>query len=183
MTAAVGLDLSLTSTGVALASGQTRTIRTSIPANATATQRAQRLDNILRRLEPMLRHGQPVVAMLEGYAGFQQGNTAARLGELHGPVMVRCVQLGMAVYEVAPSTLKKYATGDGRADKLAMVAAAQSLGYRPVNDDEADAALLRHMAVHYAQLKAKDFEQEATPSEWAAYQFDVLLGLAPGWPA
>ena len=46
---------------------------------------------------------------------------------------------------VHTATLKKWATGNGRASKEDMVRTAVSLGYQPMNDDEADAIhLLRY---------------------------------------
>lgn len=46
-------------------------------------------------------------------------------------------------YEGVPvGTIKKFATGKGNADKAAMMAAVQSWGHNPVDDNEADAIAL-----------------------------------------
>ncbi len=43
---------------------------------------------------------------------------------------------------VPVATIKKHATGKGNADKAAMVAAMQALGFKPTDDNEADALAL-----------------------------------------
>ena len=48
---------------------------------------------------------------------------------------------------VPVGVIKKHATGKGNADKAAMVAAMQAMGYRPVDDNEADALALLHWAL------------------------------------
>jgi Holliday junction resolvasome RuvABC endonuclease subunit len=55
-----------------------------------------------------------------------------------------CEAQGIPYAGVPVATIKKHATGKGNADKAAMVAAMQALGYAPADDNEADAlALLR----------------------------------------
>ena len=51
-------------------------------------------------------------------------------------------------YEGVPvGTIKKHATGKGNAGKPLMMAAMQELGYKPVDDNEADALALLHYAI------------------------------------
>jgi len=49
---------------------------------------------------------------------------------------------------VHTATLKKFATGSGRADKKDMVQAAQKRGWNPQDHNEADAALLLEYALN-----------------------------------
>jgi Holliday junction resolvasome RuvABC endonuclease subunit len=49
---------------------------------------------------------------------------------------------------VHTATLKKFATGNGRASKSDMIRAASARGWNPQNDNEADAALLLEYAVN-----------------------------------
>ena len=49
--------------------------------------------------------------------------------------------------EEHPNSVKKWATGSGRAEKHEMVAAAEARGWAPANDDEADALMLLDMTV------------------------------------
>jgi Holliday junction resolvasome RuvABC endonuclease subunit len=46
---------------------------------------------------------------------------------------------------VPVGTIKKHATGEGNANKEAMIAAAVSRGFRPIDDNEADALALLHL--------------------------------------
>lgn len=48
---------------------------------------------------------------------------------------------------VHTASLKKWATGSGRADKSVMISEAKRRGYKPVDDNEADACLLYDYAV------------------------------------
>lgn len=158
MTAVIGLDLSLTCSGVALTDGSTRSIR----PHCGPDHPARRLNEIIGRLDGCLRHGHPTIAIIEGYnPGGHQGFTACRLGELGGAVRLRLFELGIAYFEVAPAQLKKYATGNGGASKDEMVAAAEAAGGRPANHDEADAWWLRHMGVAVVTRHADDEHRQA----------------------
>ncbi len=50
-----------------------------------------------------------------------------------------CEQNGIPYQGVPVGTIKKFATGRGNAKKPEMIAAAQSWGFKPVDDNEADA--------------------------------------------
>ena len=69
-----------------------------------------------------------------------------KLAEFRGILLEVCDTLNMPEPEfVNVSTLKKWATGNGRATKLDMVhACVTRYNYRPGNDDEADAMHLYH---------------------------------------
>ncbi len=51
---------------------------------------------------------------------------------------------------VAPTTLKKFATGSGRAGKQEMMEAVRKMGFDPVDDNEADAIALITYALQMA---------------------------------
>lgn len=51
-------------------------------------------------------------------------------------------------YEGVPvGTIKRYVTGKGNANKQAVTVAVRALGYRPEDDNEADAIALLHWAI------------------------------------
>lgn len=50
-----------------------------------------------------------------------------------------CEERAIPYQGVPVGTIKKHATGHGNADKMAMIWAAQTLGYKPVDDNSADA--------------------------------------------
>lgn len=65
-------------------------------------------------------------------------------GALYGIIQTFCGHHGIALEPIHPSTIKKSATGNGRAKKAEVTEAVRAMGYR-VEADEADAiALLYH---------------------------------------
>lgn len=71
----------------------------------------------------------------------RSGTTTIRLGMVHG-VVRRELRGGPSIVEVGISEVKKWATGSGRADKDAMIAAAADRFGRRLDHNEADAALI-----------------------------------------
>lgn len=140
-----GIDLSTKRIGYA---GPDGTVR-SISAHAGPDDPARRLHELARTLERSLRvfPPRPRLIVVEGYSLASPGRLSlVRLGELGGVVRLRLFELEIPYVEIPPSSLKRYATGNGSAKKDAMVAAALELGSPAgLNDDEADAWLLRHL--------------------------------------
>jgi Holliday junction resolvasome RuvABC endonuclease subunit len=58
-----------------------------------------------------------------------------------------CEQRQVPYQGVPVGTIKKHTTGLGNASKAAMVAAMEGLGFRPADDNEADALALLHWAL------------------------------------
>lgn len=160
----IGLDLSLTSVGVAVPGGMLHTIE---PAHG-AEDPGARLDELSRRVWDVVMGARPHLAMIEGYA-FAGKNTRGHHGvvELGGCVRRDLWRASVAVVVVSPKTLKKYATGNGNASKEQMV---EALPEEVVarNDDEADAWWLRQIGVEWV-------------SGVAGSRADVIAGLA--WPS
>ena len=131
----VGLDLSLSCTGVAVTEG---TFTYTAPKHSyelgdPLTDRCVRLWNQI--CEDMIGDDVDLVVIEDLVARSQ---AAATLGVLHGVVRA-ALWHRTAVELVPPATLKKYATGKGNADKHAVVAAVTARGFRPADDNEADA--------------------------------------------
>lgn len=132
----IGLDVSTSSTGLAMPNGSCRTIK----PKAGVADPTRRLSEILALSEPYLKLAHANVAVIEGYSLFgPQQRTLIRLAEVGGAVRARLFEHDVAVVEVEPKRLKKYATGNGNASKDDMVAAARGAGAVVANDDEADA--------------------------------------------
>ena len=70
------------------------------------------------------------------------GSATEILNGLTAVVQEFCAKHDVDVCNVHTSTLKKWATGAGNANKEAMVERAKELGHDVKNDDEADAVLL-----------------------------------------
>lgn len=142
----VGLDLSLSATGVADDDG-TRRIQVKLEKNASEYLRVVRLKTLVTAIGRACKGADLVVT--EGYS-FASQHQAPQLGELAGVVKVCLLQWGIPFVIVQPSALKKYATGRGNATKDAVLAAAVRDGSSAETNDEADAWWLRHMAIaHY----------------------------------
>lgn len=89
------------------------------------------------------------LVVLEGYGfGPQRGHAAIELAELGGVLRVGLYMAGVPFVDVAPASLKKFATGKGNASKAeVLVAAVKRLGYDGADDNVADALWLWTMAM------------------------------------
>jgi crossover junction endodeoxyribonuclease RuvC len=136
----VGLDLSLTSTGFAVVTAIGRNAETIKRPQYKGVARLRSIrDAITNRVDGVL----PRLVVIEGYSFGSRASHAHSLGELGGVVRVALEELGVRWVDLPPSTLKKYATGRGNADKGLMLAeAVRRLGYAGSSNDEADALWL-----------------------------------------
>lgn len=149
----VGLDLSLTSCGIAVI---TRRTDTNCIANcSTFTSRGKRDDGLPERAAriadlaaDVVRHASNAeLVVLEGPSyGSRGGSPLDRHGlwwRVAGELVDRGVPLGVC----APATRAKFATGSGRGDKAAVSSAVSRLWPQLdiSNADEADAVALAHM--------------------------------------
>lgn len=138
----VGLDLSLTGTGVAHPGGGSSTIRTKLTG-------AARLGYLRDLIGQWLSDERTDLVAVEGYA-FGRTNKAHQMGELGGVVRLMLHERGQPWCEIPPSSMKKYATGKGNAGKSeVLVAAVRRLGYDGADDNQADALWLRAMALDH----------------------------------
>lgn len=148
----VGLDLSLTATGVAGPAG-TEVLR---PGDLRGCDRLTWLRQaVLDRCRNCWTNDGPYmdtadIVVLEDYA-YSRANQAHQIGELHGVIRLALHEAEIPVALVAPTARAKYATGKGNAGKAEVLAAAiRRLGYDSHDDNEADALWLRQMAIdHY----------------------------------
>lgn len=142
----VGLDLSLTGTGIAYPDGTTAVFDTS---------KMRGMDRILWLRAAIAEHiasCAPHLVVIEDYA-FSRGGHAHETGELGGVVKARLIDDGQPYAIVGPTNLKRYALGKGNGkgtDKIAMgVAAYKRSGTEFADDNQCDAAWLRWMALDY----------------------------------
>lgn len=140
----IGLDLSLTSTGVARADGSSLRIRSKKTG-------PERLHEIVEGVAILCQNADLVV--LEGYSYGSKGRSVFQIGELGGVVRMFLWGNSLSYVEVPPANLKRFATGKGNAGKDEVLAAAiRRLDYQGSSNDEADALFLRQMALtHYDQ--------------------------------
>jgi len=111
----LGLDLSLTGTGIAYPDGSTTTIRTRFADGDRRLLHIQAA--IADALDPDIR-----LVVLEDLP--THAKSAGITGMVHGAVRAVLLDHGVPYVLLAPATLKAYATGRGNADKTAMAVAA-----------------------------------------------------------
>lgn len=143
----MGLDVSLTSTGVYMLSLKPDDDHPDFHYHITTTAKdgldATRIDNVCRILFEDLTNPQyPVIAAcIEDYGPS---------GKVAGKVLVRAELCGVIKYmlrnevkipyiTISPNGLKKVASGVGRGDKTVTMQAAANMGFTTKNSDEADA--------------------------------------------
>lgn len=133
----LGLDLSLTATGVCLTDGMTLTIKTQ------QKYRDLRLVHIGDALASMIGDGHSVdLAVIEDLP--MHAKSAGITGMVHGVARAVLLRAGIPYVLVAPATLKAYATGKGSGDKTPMAMAAyKRAGVEFPDDNQCDAWWLR----------------------------------------
>lgn len=142
----LGLDPSVTSTGIAWPDGTTNTLRPPTPLRG-----GERLHWIDQHLARTIRTHppQPRIAIVEDYSrGLGKGGPTVmlRLGEAGGIIRALLHRLDIPIVEIPPPRLKRYATGRGNADKDSMRAAlAPEVSARCATGDEVDARWLWHL--------------------------------------
>lgn len=132
----VGLDLSLTSTGVSRKYG-THSIRVK-------SKDCERLIELRKEVLGYCITASHVV--IEGFS-FGSPMQAHNVGGLGWIVRVGLFEAGIPYTVVPPSSLKKFATGKGNAKKDEILAAAVRAGAHVTGNDEADAWWLRQMGL------------------------------------
>ena len=137
----VGLDLSLTHTGVADGFTGPWVI---VPKKLRGIERVDFIANlILINMDE-----RTDLICIEGYSFGSRSSQAHALGELGGVVRRDLWREGFTYIDIPPSTLKTYATGKGNAGKLEVVAnARERLGYGGFDDNCADALWLRALGL------------------------------------
>lgn len=143
----VGLDPSLTATGIATLAG----VRTLRPK----TKGTQRLIAIRDEITDICLAADLVA--IEGVSFGSHSSHAHEIGGLAWIIRVALTEAGIAWVDVPPACLKKYATGKGNAGKEEVLAAAiRRLGYDGHDNNQADALWLRAMACDHLGHPAVD---------------------------
>lgn len=157
-----GVDLSLTSTGIAIASvhqaagsppvmtPDSDRIRSAGRAGATLEERGRRLDEITDAVVVRICGADLVVIEGPSLGQARQGGQHDRAGLWH--LVVKALRIsGIPVAEVPPSVRSKYATGAGNAGKDAVLAAAVKRypDWDITGNDVADAVILAAMGCRH----------------------------------
>lgn len=144
------IDVSMTSTGLCYGTNaddwQTLAVK-SKPRGNDVANRVKRYEGIVEQVDRVLSVVKPKLILIEGYSmGSKNGREMA--GELGALIRWHALDYTPHILEVAPSTLKKFATGKGNGDKALVQAHVQKRwGQIFESNDEADAFCLFHMAL------------------------------------
>jgi Holliday junction resolvasome RuvABC endonuclease subunit len=144
----IGLDLSLTQTGVCTLDPTTSEIvdvRTIKPPKGSA-KGVRRLSWFRSALTEYLSHYSPTGLAIEDYAMGARGKVFG-IGELGGVARLVALDLNINTIMVAPTCLKKFATGKGNAGKdVVILNVYKRWGKEFPTNDETDAYVLSRMA-------------------------------------
>lgn len=185
MATVIGLDLSLTRTGIAVLAGMAAAPPAILVDVGFASRDSKSYRDRNRRVRAQCRAvceainpatvGDVALAVLEGPLPHppKQAYEWDRAGLWHG-VFGQLDAWKIPIAVVNPATLKRWATGKGNADKPAMLAAARQVWPVDVaNDDQADALHLAGMGWQKLGLRL--------PWEPHRWQHEGLLAV--DWPA
>jgi len=147
-----GIDPSLTNTAVVIGGGSKYECKTfsSQPSGKDVASRIHRVSALVDGIVEFVRDNAVEVVCLEGYSygsNMPGHHTIVEYGGLlRYKLLPHC-----AIYEVAPTTLKKFATGKGSGKKIGMVSClARRYGVDFRSDDEYDAFGLYLLAMGVA---------------------------------
>lgn len=126
-TRVLGLDLSLTATGICHPDGTTTTIKTR-PKDGD-----RRLVAIRDTIRTTTGLYAPHLAVIEDLP--THAHSAGITGMVHGVARTALLDAGVPYVVLAPATLKAFATGKGNADKTAMAMAAYKRAGAEFGDD------------------------------------------------
>lgn len=149
----IGIDPSLTSTGVCYGTGAkdwTVKLCKSKPSGTTVSERVKRYEGLVSQIDDILQESAPVLIFIEGYSygSKTSGMTQAMITEVGSLIRWHLVDQTPHIYEVAPSTLKKFATGKGNSKKEQVIGYVQKhWGQLFDTSDQADAFVLYRMAL------------------------------------
>lgn len=160
----IGLDLSLTSTGVAFADTQV--------SLRTAHKGPQRLHEIWILLEKTICEINNPLVVIEGYSYSSRNSQSHSIGELGGVIRVELWRRDIPYVVVAPTARAKFATGRGNASKMEVMSAVSAktgiIWSGSGADDMCDAWILQEMGL----------TAFGTPRfEWSKVSVDVVSAV------
>lgn len=139
----IGLDLSLTSTGVSV-NGDTQVL-------SVKEKGAERLSLISNKILEICISEKISCALIEGYSFSSRNSQAHSIGELGGCVRMRLWENGISFVDIPPTCRAKFATGKGNASKGEVISAISAKTGKIFSgaggNDECDAWVLEQMGL------------------------------------
>ena len=141
----MGLDLSLSSTGISMNS-VTSVIRSKAKG-------AERLSEVTKSILHECLKNEIDCVVIEGYSFASRSGQAFSIGELGGCIRMTLFECNIPIIEVPPTCRAKFATGRGNASKgevISAISAKTGIIFSGASgNDECDAWVLEHMALTY----------------------------------
>lgn len=171
MTTVIGLDPSLTASGIATGYTDPWVIKSKYKSMA-------RIADIRDELRTAIGTPTDDIVVIEGYSMGSHNSHSHELGELGGVIRMWLYENGVKWVDVPPTTLKLFLTGKGNASKDDMIGAAVRLGCPVSNNNAVDAWALRQLGLyHYAALGVPAADLVCQPTEYRARAMAKLV-----WP-
>lgn len=141
----MGLDLSLSSTGISM-DGVTSVIRSKAKG-------AERLSEVTKSILNECLENEISCVVIEGYSFASRSGQAFSIGELGGCIRMTLFECNIPLVEVPPTCRAKFATGRGNASKgevISSISAKTGIIFSGASgNDECDAWVLEQMALTY----------------------------------
>lgn len=170
--AIIGIDQSLTGTGLAVIDNSGNLVGTRI-VNTAKLRGVERLAYISGKVNEFVNEsGERCIAAREGYSFGSKGRATFSLGELGG-----CVDMGLykerpenlvSYYMIPPTVVKKYCLGSGAAkkDSAYLLLVYNRTGLEFPDDNQADAYMIALTLLGFLMgrnIRMKDFFDKLTP--------------------
>ncbi len=150
----IAIDGAINKNGIAVSYGGE--VITEVLYSDKKLKGAERLLDLGARLNELLDTYKPKFAVVEGYSFGSIGRTFS-ISEAGGVYRYILAQRNIPIFEIPPTTLKKYITGDGRADKKKMAKVVKSLfDLEFPSADETDAFCLLVAGLDYLDTPLVD---------------------------
>lgn len=117
----MGLDISLTGTGLVVLNDKLEIVRQSLITSKPIADRFNRFHGILDSIMSDVRTHQPKIVFIEGYSYNSNGGSMFDRAELGGIIKKALWDKKVKFEELAPTSLKKFITGKGNAPKELMM--------------------------------------------------------------
>lgn len=144
----IGLDLSLTSTGISISENSSIV--------STKLKGAERLSTISKSILEICLSNKIDCAIIESYAFASRNSQAHSIGELGGCVRMTLWDAGIRFVDIPPTCRAKFATGKGNSSKgevLSAISAKTGIVFSgPGSDDMCDAWILEQMGLAHLGL-------------------------------
>jgi crossover junction endodeoxyribonuclease RuvC len=147
----LGIDPSLASTGICLMNGETGEVGETMAIQPSDVG-MKRLAIFRQEIINLITMMSGIRVFIEGYS-FGSGGKRESMAELGGVIRLTLYDHEIEFIEVPPKTLKKFATGNGNADKIQMgVQLMKEFSLEYPTSDQTDAFWLCQFGIAYHEL-------------------------------